>query len=85
MLLIIEIILTVLAWRKGWKWYALIPLAAALLVGFLIGMSVGASGGSVNDVKGITIFLDIIVTLILVFMSVRGPKTDDITPDVKDK
>ena len=35
-MLILQIILTVIAWFRGWKWYALIPLAVGVIITLLI-------------------------------------------------
>jgi hypothetical protein len=40
MLLIAQILLTVQAWRKGWRAWALLPVGIDLLIGILIGMAV---------------------------------------------
>jgi len=32
-MLIAEIIMTVIAWRRGWRWQALLPMAVAFMVG----------------------------------------------------
>lgn len=39
MLLAAEIILTIIAWIKGWKAKALIPIISALCIGLLIGLN----------------------------------------------
>lgn len=77
MLLVAEIILTIFAWRKGWKWFALIPLGVALSLGFLLGMAIGGGGGTIDDVRGLTIVLDIIVVIILIVMNVKSPKSNE--------
>lgn len=41
MLLILQIILTIVAWNKGYKWYSLIPILSAFFIGVLIGMTGG--------------------------------------------
>jgi uncharacterized membrane protein YfcA len=65
-MLIIEIILTVLVWRKGWKWLSLIPLGVA----FLIGLIIGASGASINS----AIIFDVLAIIALIIMLVKSPK-----------
>jgi hypothetical protein len=75
-MLIIEIILTVFVWKKGWKWMALLPLGGALFIGFLIGLGIGASGGSVDDVSGLAVFIDVAAIVALIIMLIKGPKTD---------
>jgi hypothetical protein len=32
-MLIAEIIMTVIAWRRGWRWKALLPVAVAIMFG----------------------------------------------------
>lgn len=71
MLLIAEIILTIFAWRKGWKWLALLPVGICLLIGFFIGFT----GGSLEG--GMTIVPDLIATGILIWMVVKGPKSNE--------
>ena len=66
MLLIAEIILTVFAWRNGWKWFALLPMGIAMLIGFCIGFIVGYSGND-YDLSGVFI-LDIIAIIVLIIM-----------------
>ena len=36
-LFILEIVLTIIVWKKGWKWYALIPYGSAIVIAFFIG------------------------------------------------
>lgn len=77
MLLIAEIILTIFAWRKGWKWLSLIPMAAALFIGLLLGAGIGASGGDPMSVKGFGVFLDIVAVIALIVMVTKSPKSQD--------
>ena len=74
MLLIAEIILTIFAWRKGWRWIALIPLASVLIFGFIIGFGVAASGGDISSINGLTTMLDIIAVVALILLVVNNPK-----------
>jgi len=74
MLLIAEIILTIFAWRKGWRWIALIPLASVLILGIIIGFGVAASGGDINSINGLTTMLDIIAVVALILLVVNKPK-----------
>lgn len=75
MLLIAEILLTIFAWRKGWKWLALLPIGICLVLGFLVGFVIGASGGYVDDASGMGMVLDLIAIVVLIIMVVKGPKT----------
>lgn len=49
MLLILEIALTISAWRKGWKAKALLPLPIAFGVLFLIGIAAAATGSPLSE------------------------------------
>jgi len=64
MLLILEIILTVLAWTKGkWGWYALLPGGIVILLANFITL---AAGGVVPP--GI-IILDVLAVIALIIMT----------------
>lgn len=68
MLLIAEIILTILAWRKGWRWLAIIPVGIAVLIGMILGFSGGA-------LEGAFVF-DILAIIALIVMWSKPPKTE---------
>ena len=73
LLLIAEIALTIWAWNRGWKWLALIPVGAALALGFIIGLMIGA--GSLDmDVAGV-IWVDILAVIALIFMVAKEKKS----------
>ena len=69
-MLIVEIVLTIIAWNRGWRWYALLPCGVVVVIGFLIGIGIGVSGGSTDNL-GAAIPLEIIAILILLFMCFR--------------
>jgi len=62
---IIEIILTIFAWRKEWKWKSLIPI----LMAFCVGLICGVSGCTSSDV----IFVDYLTIIILIVMCIKTP------------
>jgi uncharacterized membrane protein YfcA len=70
MFFLIELILTLFAWKNGWKWKALLPICVYLLIGFFIEISTGLSNIDAN----IPFFLNLITIGILVFMSAKKPK-----------
>jgi hypothetical protein len=72
-MLIIEIILTVIAWQKGWRWLSLIPIGAAFCIGLLIGMS----GGTIN--AGV-VFVDVLAIIALIIMCFKKPNETSIQP-----
>lgn len=70
MLFILEIILTVLAWRKGWKAKALIPGAIGIGLGIFIGLMCAAASAPIP--AGLFVF-DIGVILGLIVMMCNPP------------
>jgi hypothetical protein len=71
--LIIEILLTIKAWRKGWRGYALLPLGALLIAGFLLGIVIGSSGGDLGQALPAGLFLEIACIGILIRLAAKGP------------
>ena len=69
MLLIAEIILTIFAWKAGWKWLALIPIGVAFLIGFVIGTQLDSTT-SLTGLSWFSLF-DVAVIGILIFMIVK--------------
>ena len=76
MILIIEIILTIVAWNKGWKAKALLPMGICLAIGILIGMIIGSVG--VTSVPLGLIVFDIAAVVVLIVMICKPPKKDSI-------
>ena len=72
-MLIIEIALTIAAWRKGWKAWALLPLGTVIGIAALIGVAVGASGGSIEQATPVLIGLDLIGMGVLIGLATREP------------
>jgi predicted exporter len=66
-MLIIEILLTIFAWRKGWRWFSLIPVATAFSIGLMFGFSQIEPG-----VNGI--FIDILAMIALILMIIYPKK-----------
>lgn len=71
---IIEILLTIFAWRKGWRWFSLIPVGIAFLIGLMFGFSQIEPGAT-------AIFIDILAMIALILMIVY-PKKEK-TPPLK--
>ena len=72
-MLLLEIILAVVAFRKGWRWRAFLPIAIGFGMGMLIGAAVGASGGSLAEVMPLAVLVDIVVLVTLGVMVGRAP------------
>lgn len=74
MLLFLEIYLTIAAWRKGWKGWAILPIAIGMAVAFVIGMEVGASGGSNDSAFAVGLIVDFGIILALIMMVLKKPR-----------
>lgn len=75
MLLILQIILTIIAWRNGWKWKSLLPVGILLLVSLIVGFMIGASGDNIDSVQNHILVLDITSIFILLIMSFKSPQS----------
>jgi hypothetical protein len=73
---LLEVWLTVVAWRKGWRARALVPLAATVISAMLIGFSVGLAGGSIKPVTPVFLLLEFACLGVLIAMATRAPKVD---------
>jgi len=65
MMLLAQIILTIIAWNNGWRWLALIPMASAFIIGFIIGMTVG-------EYNTFAIIADIASLIAVIFMALTS-------------
>lgn len=74
MLLVLEIFLTVIAWRKGWKGWALLPTGITMLFGILLGAAVEAPGGSPQAAYPVAFLADLGNVAVLVGLSTRAPR-----------
>lgn len=74
MILILEIILTIIAWVRGWKWRALIPLISLLVIGFMAGMLLLSLGIDPEVFVPAGIFIDFLGVIALIIMIVVKPK-----------
>ena len=71
MILVAQLVLTVQAWRKGWKGWALLPMGVALLLGLLLGVVT-------DDVERLVIpglIGDLLSLGALIALSGRGPQS----------
>ncbi|HOW80679.1 MAG TPA: hypothetical protein PK406_14635 [Verrucomicrobiota bacterium] len=76
MLLIIEIALMVVSWRRGWRWWALAPLTIALGIAASMGLMAGTSGLSIseNEFALLLLPLDGVVCVTLILMATTKPR-----------
>ena len=87
MLLIIEIALTISAWKKGWRGRALLPLGVAGAIALIIGGAMGASGATTQDVMANSLAfvpLDLAAIAALIVMNAKGRKAAEHSAAVAD-
>ena len=77
MFLILEIILVVKAWRRGWRAWALVPPATTVFVGILVGMAIAASGGTLDSPPPVLLLGDVACIGVLGAMSARPRSRTD--------
>ena len=71
MLFIIEIMLTVSAWRKGWKGWVVLPWLALLLIASVL----GANAASEEEAFGLGLVCDIVLIVVLGIMAATAHGT----------
>jgi len=74
MVLIAEICLTIAAWQRGWKGWALLPPAIAFGGGYLIGSIMFAIGASEESIFAMGLMFDLICIGALIAMIVKPRK-----------
>jgi hypothetical protein len=79
MLLVLEIMLTLTAWRKGYKGFALIPVGLALLAGFTI----GANNPGADTFSFIWVDLLAIVVLVVMIAVAKTNETEEVNETKK--
>lgn len=67
--LIIQVILTIFAWRNGWRWYSLLPVGIAVVIGLMAGLASGGQG----DISWV-VFFDLGSIIALIVMCAKKPK-----------
>ena len=70
----LQILLVYIAWRRGWKAYALVPPAITYPLVWIIGVIARASDASMNDVLPIALGINGIGLFALAVMSIVGRK-----------
>ncbi len=63
----LEIILVAMAWSKGWRWRALIPVLISWTLIFTVSAALG------EDAVGLVIFVAICEIMVLIAMNVKEP------------
>jgi hypothetical protein len=74
MLIVIQIILTVVAWRRGWKVKALLPIGIGAVLAFGIGLPAALAGIPKHDILMPLLLIDLGMFVSLVVMIFRKPK-----------
>lgn len=84
MILILEIILTIWAWRKGWGVKSLIPSVVIFGLAFIMGMFIAAAKGDIEAIRPMFILFDLGLLGVLIYMIAKPPITD-VTPEIVEK
>jgi hypothetical protein len=89
--LLIGIPLTIAAWKRGWKGWALLPLILALVTQAIFGFFVGftaSPGTAIGDLEGLVVAVSLVIDLIaaaaLIGMIVKERKPEVPTNTVVD-
>ena len=88
MLLLVEVGLTIAAWKKGWGAKALLPVGATLALGLLFGVAIGLGGGTIEAAAPVALLSDLAAIGILIAMVRRVPNSQPIiarTPAVAEE
>ena len=86
-MLFLEIFLTITAWQRGFKGWALLPVGLAMAIGFMIGTSY-PEAVSGNNFLGV-IWLDILAIVVLIGMIAVGANhqkatTQETSPEMEE-
>jgi len=76
-MLILEIILMIVAWRRGWRGWALLPMGIVYIMAFLIGVISGAAGFSDMEMQRLLIVIlpfEFFGIGVLIWMAAKGRK-----------
>jgi hypothetical protein len=74
MLLILEIALTIWAWKRGWKKWALLPVGIGIGSGFLLGLAFGGTEIPLGSLDAFGLIVDIACIGALIGMITRPRK-----------
>jgi hypothetical protein len=71
MLLILEIVLMIAAWKRGWKWWVLLPPVIQLSSILLVRLIIKAVGWLQPAVGVVGIIGDVLLVLTLIIMIIK--------------
>jgi len=70
--IVIQIGLTLWAWNRGWKAWALLPVGIPFVAGLVWGVYTGINGATVANMESVLILMDLSSMVILVGMIGKG-------------
>jgi len=73
--LLLEIVLILGAWKRGWKAWALFPFGMAFAMGFVGGYIQGFSGVVFEGWETLCVLIDLIAFAALIVMNITGHKS----------
>ena len=71
-MILIQIVLTIIAAYRGWKWFALLPIAVLFIIAFNFGIYITVSHLEIDKYVGVLTFLDAVASLVLLWMVIKG-------------
>jgi hypothetical protein len=74
MIAVLTVIFTVRAWKKGWRWRALLPMLVGYGAAFFIGIVISADGGAFEGALPVFVLLDLVILGSVIAMASRAPK-----------
>lgn len=88
MLFLVEIGLTIAAWMRGWRGWALLPLLVGLASVLFIGFSIAAESedydSAMTTIVAVGTLIDLIVVGILIYMVVKTRNPNKISTKYSD-
>jgi hypothetical protein len=73
MILGVEVILTIVAWNRGWRGYALIPFLVLVGLAFIVGVIMGSNpANQISDISNVGLIFDVLLIIVLVGMIIKG-------------
>ena len=77
MLIVIQIILTVVAWKRGWKVKSLLPIGIGMVLAFGIGLPAALAGVPEHNILMPLLLIDLGMLVSIIVMIFRKPKKDN--------
>jgi hypothetical protein len=77
-MIFIEIILAWVAWRRGWRWWAVAPIGVTAFFGLLLAVALQSTGGTLEGALPAVALGELACVGALVVMAVKPPKAGSV-------